>query len=383
MQLPITIPDSIIFDSRLTLGDIKVYCALVKIAAGLNQCIAAKKQIALISDMDRVCRYTKNLQSHGYIKITRSKPGEFNTYYLPHIVASNKKSPSNQLRLFAGEYLKYSTGIHTPATIRTYKSCLNELILFAGDIPLKEINIMLIERFLSHKRLVSPYTARRHYISLKSIFERAVVWGLIDGNPFRKIRQPKVPEVEVAYFKQHELQNLLLLIKDDEFRELVLVAFYSSLRRGELLSLRWRDIDLTQGVIQIRNSGLFTTKTGRNRTIGVCSGLHVILSRRKEKADGKTELVFTNGNGQALNGNWVTKEFKKYIRIANLDPRLRWHSLRHSGASLMLAMGAPAFAVQKHLGHQRLQTTERYSHAPVHLLIQTANVLPTIYESDK
>ena len=378
MLASVQISEEMLFDNRLTLSDLRIYASLIKIADGSNECTVPKKEIARISKINRVERYTKNLRRCGYISFTQEHSGQVNTYKLPLVIPTSAQVIIDRLSTFMEEYLVYSRGVHSPATTKTYRGCLRELIKYLGDISLKEIDVRMIEKFLTHKKLVSPYTSRRHYISLKAIFERAVTWEIIKNNPFRKIKQPKVPEVEVAYFKQHELQRLVSIIDDGDFRDLVLCAFYSGFRRGELLALRWRDIDLNSGIIHVRNSDVFKTKSGRNRTIGICKGLHTILSRRKERTLNEDDWVFVNAKGEPLKGDTITKKFKKFVVKAGLDRRLRWHGLRHSSASLMLAMGVPSFAVQKHLGHSRLQTTEKYSHVPDSLLQQSVGRLPII-----
>jgi integrase len=379
MSLKIQISDSMIFDDRLSFGDIKVYCALLVLSAGVDRCVVTKRQIEKVSGMNKIVRHTNNLELYKYIIVKRSNGGEANVYMLPLVEMPPQLPIADRLSSFMEEYVRYSTGVHSSATTRTYTSCIRELIAFTGDVSIKSVDVRIVEKFLSHKKLkVSAYTSRKHYISLKSVFERAVVWEIIPSNPFKKIKMPRVPETEVAYFQKEELQSFISTIADPNFRDLALFAFYSSFRRSEILNLRWCDIDLDQGLIHLRNRLEFITKSKRNRSIGINPGLAAILYRRKQFVESEDAWLFSNSRGGQLDGDAVSKKFKKYVRSAGVNPALRLHSLRHSSTSLMLAMGAPSVAVQRHLGHQRLATTEKYSHVSRQLLIETANSLPIL-----
>lgn len=300
-----------LFDDRLSRGDIRVYGALTKIAAGSNVCIASKKQIAKVSGMDKIVRYTKNLAQCKYISIVAGKNGEVNSYHLPLVEVQPVQPIVDRLSSFMEEYLRYSVGVHSPATTRTYASCIRELIAFAGDLSIKAVDVRTVEQFLAHKKLkVSAYTSRKHYISLKSVFERAVAWEIIPSNPFKKIKMPRVAEVEVAYFQKEELQRFVSAIEDPHFKDLILFAFYSSFRRSEILNLRWCDIDLGQGLIHLRNRQEFNTKNRKNRTIGINPGLAAILYRRKQVVKSEDAWLFSNSRGGQLDGDAVSKKFK-------------------------------------------------------------------------
>lgn len=382
MDSQIQISEKMLFDQRLCLSDLRIYSSLIKIADGSNHCSISKTEITKLSKIKRVERHTKNLSVCGYIKIIQKEVSGVNTYELPLIVSTTTYQLTERLSYFISEYLKYSEGIHSPNTTRTYASCLRELLAFLGDIPIKSIGIRDIEKFLALKKTVSAYTARRHFISLKSIFSRALIWKVIDENPFIVIKQPKVFETEAAYFSREEMQRLINSIDDEDFRDLVLTAFYTAFRRGEILSLRWQNVDFLNRVIHVRNSELFQTKSRRNRTVGLNGMLFNILYKRRVKNYRNSELVFSNSKGFGFRGDTITKKFKQYVIKAGLKSRLKFHSLRHASISMLLANGTPSAVVQRYAGHQKLSTTEGYIHISPTQLHSVANNLPEIIESN-
>jgi integrase len=380
MQAPITIPESMIFDNRLTIGDIRVYCALVKIADGTNQCIVAKKQISQISGMDKVCRHTNNLLKSGYLKINQGRQGDFNKYTLPLVIPIKNSSNDGLLSVFLQEYLQFSQGYHSKSTTRTYRSCMRELIAFTGDIELKQIDIRLMEKFLAQKRATtSDYSARKYFISLKSIFSKALAWGLIEQSPFKHIKMPRVAEREVDYFKIEEFQHLLSFINDSDFLELVICLFYTSFRRSELLNLKWGNIDFENNLVHLCNTQTFSTKNLKNRVVGMSKPLYDLLLRRKMQSQSDCDWIFYNSKKQRLDANSVSKKFKYFVRLAGFgDRKLRLHSIRHSSAMLLLSRGVPSLVLQHHLGHSKITTTQKYVHVPHDVLIRAANALPVI-----
>ena len=196
---------------------------------------------------------------------------------------------------FFNEYGEASGPNLTQKTLRTYQTAFREFLRVEGDHPLTSYGIREIERFLARKKLeASEWTARKYYISLRSAFEKAVQWGYLAENPFRKVRKPQVRELQPAYFTEQDFRMLLSVIpeRDQDFRDLCIVALLTGLRLGELLSLQWADVDLGARMILIRNSETFTTKTKKNRSVPMSEELCKVLLQRRDKLRVEADTVF-------------------------------------------------------------------------------------------
>ena len=274
-----------------------------------------------------------------------------------------KKLRRIALSAFRKEYIEFASGAFTRKTSSSSLTAFREFLRIAGDLPLRSIGIREIERFLSVKKVeASEWTARKYYTALASAFEKAVQWAYLVENPFRKVSKPKVPEILPAYFTESDFRVFLSVVEDRDFRELCITGLLTGVRLGELLALRWIDIDFTSKVILVRNSDTFTTKTRKNRVVPMNEELCRLLRQRKDNLRIESEYLFHSHQGGPLKPGTVSGRFKKYVRAACLNDKLHFHSLRHSFASALVASGVSLFAVQKLLGHTTSKTTEIYSH---------------------
>jgi site-specific recombinase XerD len=264
---------------------------------------------------------------------------------------------------FMKQYVEYSTGVHTQKTQRTHFTAFKEFLRVEGNKPLRSIGIREIEHFLSVKKMeASEWTARKYYGSLAAAFQKAVQWGFLTENPFRKVQKPKGREIMPVFFSENDFRLLLSVIDDKDYRDLCITALLSGLRISELLSMKWCDIDFSTKVILVRNTETFTTKTRKNRTVPMSEELCRLLKERKENIRFECETVFHNRYGKKLRDLTISHNFKKYVRKARLNDKLHFHSLRHSFASALVMSGVSLYAVQKLLGHTTSKTTEIYSH---------------------
>ncbi|MGB6063577.1 MAG: site-specific integrase, partial [Desulfomonilaceae bacterium] len=267
------------------------------------------------------------------------------------------------LSSFVKDYETYSASVHTPKTQTTYRTAFREFIRVEGDHPLPVIGIRHIEHFLSVKKVeASEWTARKYYISLASAFEKAVSWGMLEANPFRKVSKPKVREVLPAFFTEMDFRLFLSANKDKDFGELCITALLTGLRLGELLSLHWKDIDFETKTLLVQNRDGFTTKSKRSRVVPLSEVLFKVLLERKNQVRTESEFVFPNRFGQKLVETTIEHKFKVTVRRAGLNDKLHFHSIRHSFASALVMAGVSLYAVQKLLGHSTSKMTEIYSH---------------------
>jgi integrase len=156
--------------------------------------------------------------------------------------------------------------------------------------------------------------------------------------------------------------------EDDRDSEAVRVAAYSGLRLGELLALRWRDVDWSGSALTISrslSSGVEgTTKTGHVRRVPMADQAAAALNRLSQRQDfvSPDDYVFCNALGRPLDGSALRRRYKRARDAAGLRP-LRWHDLRHTFGSLLVAGGVDLVSIKDAMGHSQLTTTSRYLHA--------------------
>ena len=286
----------------------------------------------------------------------------------------NLKSIS--LSAFGKEYFLFASGVITMKTQRTYLSAFKEFVRITGDVALHSIGIREVEYFLSVKKNeASEWTARKYYTSLRTAFEKAVQWSFLTENPFAKVKKPKVPEVSPVYLTEKEFPLLLSAIKERDFRELCITGVLTGMRLGELLSLKWQEVDFDRKVIFVRNSDTFKTKSRKNRVVPMNDELFRVLMERKSSVRFECDTVFYDNFGKGLLENTVSQKFKRAVRLAGLNDRLHFHSLRHSFASALVSSGVSLFIVSKFLGHSNSKTSEVYSHLSPQNYVSEVNKL--------
>jgi site-specific recombinase XerD len=143
------------------------------------------------------------------------------------------------------------------------------------------------------------------------------------------------------------------------------------MRQGELVNLRWQDVDLHRKLIHIHSNATFKTKHGKRRTIPLNDVATQLLKSKAVHSVG--EYVFTL-SGRQVKESWVSHKFKYYVYAARLkDDRLHFHSLRHTFASWLVQDGVSIYEVQKLLGHSNISVTQVYSHLQPEQLHDTVN----------
>lgn len=227
---------------------------------------------------------------------------------------------------------------------------------------------------------VSNATKRHRHSHLATFFRWAIEQGWADENPVEKVNKPRKEEKTKAFFEPEDVEKVLNAIdayrkmrkdepgptpSDQWLKEIIVVAFGTGLRRGELLNLQWRDVDLENGRLFVRHRGDFKPKNGQERAVSlVGDALEMLRAMHEARTPIPNEPVFTDDNGESPRPDRVTKRFKKYVRKAKLKDRedLHFHSLRHSTASHLTMEGAPKEVVAEVLGHTTNRMADKYSH---------------------
>ncbi len=272
-------------------------------------------------------------------------------------------------------------------TFANYRSQVKEHIIPAlGRVKLIALTAAHVQSFYRSKMDsgLSPASVRYIHAVLHRALKQAVRWSLVPRNAAEAVDLPKLRRKEVSVLSPEEAKRFLETARGDRFEALYVLAITSGLRQGELLGLKWSDVDLEKGILQIRRqlqrmrdgSGLafLPTKNSKGRTIRLGPlATEALASHWERQAAEKLvlgevheykDLVFVTTIGTPVDAqNIVNRSFKPLLREAGLPNNIRFHDLRHTCATLMLSQGVNPKVAQERLGHADISMTmNTYSH---------------------
>ena len=281
------------------------------------------------------------------------------------------------LQEFVKEYLSYVEGVKSPSYVRSIISSFRQLMLSIGNPPINEINPKILDQFIIKRFSGSPGAAILYFRTLKAAFSKAVIWEYLNENPFSKIKIPKRVKSLPIFISEEEFQKILDQTNNRMMREIFTVAFYTGMRQGEILNMKWKWINFDNGIITVTNSDIYKTKSKKDRIIPMSKKALWALKHRVNysKNTESEDYVFYRRSSLKLNENYVSKMFKKMVRKTNIDERVHFHTLRHSFASMLVQKGVSLYVVKEILGHEDLSTTQIYSHLQSENLSQAVSFL--------
>ena len=274
--------------------------------------------------------------------------------------ASRTKSrPQNGLREFIGQFLEYARATFAPRNVENYQRVFQHVLSFFGDVSLSRVTPYDIERFkIFRSGRVSATTVNIDMRTLKAALNKAVDWEILNQNPCTKVLPVRIPSKAPCYLSRPDLRILYYQIKEKWLKDVVMFAVATGLRQGEIIHLRWENVNLERACLCVRNSNSFRTKMGRERIVPLNAAAVKVL----ESQNRKTEYVFVYPGGRQIKRDYLTHQFKKYVRLAGLNPEIHFHSLRHTFASWLVQSGVSLYYIQKLMGHSTIGMTEIYSH---------------------
>jgi integrase len=269
----------------------------------------------------------------------------------------------------AAEYLRYieQDRRRKPSTLRGYRSAIQAHLLPAfGELPVENVTITAIEQWLAGFS-GSVRSRNKLLIQLHGILGRARrVYGL-PGNAAAEVEKfSQRPSGEIEVFSSEEVWALVRVAASDQDGAVFLTAAFTGLRMGELLALRWRDVDFAAATIRVRASyylgQLTTPKSGKVRAVPMAPDVAISLAQlgRRPHWVGDDDLVFAGEAGGYLDGSALRRRYKDALSRAALRP-LRFHDLRHTFGTRMITK-ADVRRVQEWMGHADITTTMRYLH---------------------
>jgi len=277
--------------------------------------------------------------------------------------AAEQKKAVPTVAEFQNDFMAiYAEVNNKPSEIETKKMILSlHLVPALGHLHLDEVGDKEIEKYkgLKLKEGLSPKTINNHLIVLRCMLGKAEDWKLIAKAP--KIKWLKVPESDFDFLDFGESENFLAA-GEAGWLAMIAAGMKAGLRQGEMLALRWRDVDFTAAKINVRqnvvrgNKG--TPKGHESRSIPMSPVLASILGDHRHH---RGELVFCNKDGTMLTKNMCRRPLYDICKRAGLR-QIGWHVLRHTFASHLVMRAVPIKVVQELMGHKDIKTTMRYAH---------------------
>ena len=288
-------------------------------------------------------------------------------------------------------------------TYRSYRGVLNcHLIPGLGHIRLQKLTPQHVQSLYSKKHTeegLSPGRIRVIHIVLHKALNHAVRVNLVARNVCDQVELPREERHEGLALTPEQAQQLLQKVREHRLDALLTLALTTGMRIGEILSLRWQDVDLKAGLLQVRRTVGYYGKRGfvvgepktesSRRTIVLpnflveklkfhrTSQLEMRLQAGSAWVD--NDLVFCNKRGGFFPPPTIAYQFNKVLKDAGFS-HMRFHDLRHSAATLLLSMGVSLKIVQEILGHSTISTTaDIYSHTLLSMQKEAMNKMDDLF----
>jgi integrase len=246
---------------------------------------------------------------------------------------------------------------------------------------------------------LSPTTVNHLHALIHKALSNAVRWGAVNRNVADLVDPPRASHFEIATLTGEQARTFLDAATGSRLEALFVLAVTTGMRQGELLGLRWRDVDLDAAMLQIRGSmqatpdglRIMEPKTAGSRRQVALSKQPVDALRRHRVTQAaerlrigaaweNNELVFATESGRPMTASGLRRCFEPLLKRAGL-PRMRFHDLRHTSATLLLGRGIHPKVVSEMLGHTRISTTlDLYSHVSMTMQQQAAEAFDAILE---
>ena len=254
-----------------------------------------------------------------------------------------KQKAKTKLRDLADEYMEKYAKRHKRSWKRDLTS-LNQILPVLGDRYLDEITPKMIEeyRLRREKQGRMPATINRDHALLKHMFTKAIDWGIMKGNPAKRVKLVK--EIPRVRFLTREEVHRLVEVSENKwapYLKTIIMAVNTGMWRGEILNLRWEDVDFTRRVIRVRR-----TKNDQPREVPMTDWLFEALCDWRKKSQKRLDngFVFVNNNGHPLTKFY--KAFHVALNKANIRD-FRFHDLRHTFASHMRMAGLDILEIKE------------------------------------
>ncbi|TKH33765.1 tyrosine-type recombinase/integrase [Bacillus cereus] len=331
----------------------------------------------------------KQKKKRGFI--TKKEAENALTKLLSEVHTGTYVEPS---KLLYGEYLenwfntkKHSVGIQTAKVLKGYLN--SRIIPSLGNIKLAKLTSLHMQNYVNSLRNegLKRGTIEKIIKIIRNSLEHAIDLELISKNVAVKTKLPKADKEELTVWNEQEVQLFLKVTQDSRYSIVFHMALVTGMRQGELLGVRWKDVDLEKGHLIISQTLSHDGKTfllgGKTKsslrkillpasTVAKLKKHRAVvlkekLSQGEEYQD--NDLVMCTPSGMPINPANIRRSLNALIKKAAV-PKIRFHDLRHTHATLLLAKGVNVKVISERLGHSNIKITlDTYSH-----------VLPTMQE---
>ena len=291
-----------------------------------------------------------------------------------------------------------------PRTVQGYRDIIRvHLKPSLGYVPLARLSAQDIQRYYALKVRggLSAQTVKHHHTLLHRALEIAITWELLERNPSDRIVSPTPGPSPAKALGLEEVRRLLVTSQPTAYHLPVHLAIYAGLRRGEILGLRWEDVDIDARTLSIRRTLVYTPgrgcfygepkSRGSNRTLHVPQVTAVLLRSNRDRMQVEYEnrrlacgldQVCAFPDGRMMKPDALSHAFQNLVRQCGLG-KTRFHDLRHTHASLLLGDGAQMNVVQSRMGHESIMTTvDIYGHVLADADMAAANALERLISLD-
>jgi integrase len=254
-----------------------------------------------------------------------------------------------------------------------------------GSMRLLDIRATHVKQLYMFKKEqgLGARTLQMIHATLYNVLKQAMREGILGHNPVEAVERPRVEQAEMQVLNEEQIQQFLITATGSPFKAIYYLALVTGMREGELLGLKWSDLDWNKGVLfvqrqlqQIDGQGYVfmppKTKAGRRQIkVGSATLKQLEAHQARQAFDRErvgerwqeNDLIFPTTLGTPLDYKRVTTEFKRLLKRAGL-PNLRFHDLRHTSLNALMEMGTPVNTVQRRGGHAKPSTTvDIYGHA--------------------
>ena len=305
------------------------------------------------------------------------------------------------------EWLEIAKGRLAVATYSSYAAMIKKPVgpyFRQRNLTLRELEARHLQMFYSEMlRKVKPNTVIHYHAIIHSALKYAVKTDMLVQNVADKVDRPKKNSFQPVFLSAEEMQKMFEALRGTKLELPVLVAAFYGFRRGEVLGLKWDAIDFERGTISVIRTVTTITLDGKQteieqqsaktksslRTLPLIGSLREYFLQVKEAQELNKQVcgncynheydgfVFVDELGERMRANYLTSAFPKFLESHGLR-RMRFHDLRHSCASLLLANGVPLKHIQEWLGHSDFTTTANiYAHLDYKSKITSAQAMET------
>jgi integrase len=280
--------------------------------------------------------------------------------------------------------------VHKPtirlSTYLNYRKLLkNYLVPGLGKVKIHKLTPQQVQAFYSQKisEGLAPKTVNNIHGILHKALDNAVKWNILPRNVCDAVTPPRIPRKEKNVLTKQQAHTLLEEVRTHRLEALLTLAIKTGMREGELLALHWQDMNFEDCSLQVKRAVSYLkgygyvesepkTAKGRRMIKLPVFVVDILIRHKAQQEEQRREvgsiwidkdLVFTNAQGYYFSSSTLRKVFRRFLVSIGL-PHMRFHDLRHSAATILLAMKVHPKVVQEILGHSQIaMTLDVYSHA--------------------